>query len=68
MKRPLTFILAVLLLMTCSGCFWGWDRCHRGHDDYNRGGMVTKIAKAMAVMDMTTMDTMTTVIKAMTDQ
>jgi hypothetical protein len=32
------------------------------------GGMVTKIAKAMAGMDMTTMDTMTTVIKAMTDQ
>jgi hypothetical protein len=36
MRRSVSLILAIILLITCSGCFWGYDR--GGHDDQNRGG------------------------------
>ena len=44
---PLSFILAVMLLITCSGCFWGYDHGRYGggghegmmrHDDYGDHG------------------------------
>jgi hypothetical protein len=36
--RKLCLRLAVILLITtCSGCFWGWDRGRGGHDDRDRG-------------------------------
>lgn len=38
MRRPLSLILAVILLITCSGCFWGWEHDQRGYDDRDRGG------------------------------
>jgi hypothetical protein len=38
MKRPVSLILAVILLITCSGCFWGWEHDRRGYDDRDRGG------------------------------
>jgi hypothetical protein len=37
MRRPLSLILAVILLITCSGCFWGWEHDRRGYDDRGRG-------------------------------
>ena len=36
MRRHLSLILAIILLITCSGCFWGYDR--GGYDDRDRGG------------------------------
>ena len=38
MKMPFSLILAVILLITCSGCIWGWDRGRGGYDDRDRGG------------------------------
>jgi hypothetical protein len=45
MIRPVSLIiLALMLLMTCSGCFFserggGYDdRDHQEHDDHDRGG------------------------------
>jgi len=38
MKRPVSLILAIILLITCSGCFWGWEHDRRGYDDRDRGG------------------------------
>jgi hypothetical protein len=35
---PLSLILAVILLITCSGCIWGWDRGRGGYGDRDRGG------------------------------
>ena len=37
MRRPLSLILAVILLITCSGCFWGWEHDGRGSDGRDRG-------------------------------
>ena len=37
MKTPLSLILAAILLITCSGCIWGWDRGRGGHDDRDSG-------------------------------
>jgi len=35
MRRPVSLILAIILLIACSGCFWD----HRGgHGDQDRGG------------------------------
>ena len=44
MIRPVSLILAVILLLICSGCFWdsgrgGYDEHdRRGYDDRDRGG------------------------------
>ena len=38
MRRPFSLILAVILLIICSGCFWGWEHDRRGYDDRDRGG------------------------------
>jgi hypothetical protein len=38
MKRPVSLILGIILLITCSGCFWGWEHDGRGYDDRDRGG------------------------------
>jgi len=38
MRKPFSLILAVILLITCSGCFWGWEHDRRGYDDRDRGG------------------------------
>jgi len=38
MRRPVSSILAIILLITCSGCLWGWDRGRGGYDDRDRGG------------------------------
>ena len=50
MRRPVSLILAIILLITCSGCFIpgrGWvvpgdelpgDRDRGGHGDRDRGG------------------------------
>ena len=37
MKRRLASILAIMLLLTCSGCIW-WDHDREGYDDRDRGG------------------------------
>ena len=37
MRRIVGLILTAILLMTCSGCFWGWGY-DRGYDDRDRGG------------------------------
>jgi len=35
MRKPVSFILAIILLMTCSGCFFGGgDRGGGGHDEH----------------------------------
>jgi len=36
MRRPLSLILAAILLITCFGCIWGWDRGRGGYDDRDR--------------------------------
>ena len=36
MKRPVRLILAIILLIACSGCFWDRNRGDRGSQD--RGG------------------------------
>ena len=38
MRRSVSLILAIILLITCSGCFWGWEHDRRGYDDRDRGG------------------------------
>jgi hypothetical protein len=38
MRRPLSLILAVILLITCSGCFWGWEHDRGGYSERDRGG------------------------------
>jgi hypothetical protein len=38
MRRPFSLILAVILLITCSGCIWGWDRGRGDYGDRDRGG------------------------------
>ena len=35
MRRPVNLIFAILLLATCSGCFWGVER--EGYDDRDHG-------------------------------
>jgi hypothetical protein len=35
---PLSLILAAILLITCSGCIWGWDRGRGGYGDRDSGG------------------------------
>jgi len=55
MERPVSLILAVILLITCSGCFWGWE-----HD---QEGTMTEIAEAM--VSMTVEGTMTEIVEAM---
>ncbi len=35
---PLSLILAVILLITCSGCFWGWEHDHGGYGKHDHGG------------------------------
>jgi len=35
MRRPVSIILAIILIITCSGCFWGYDR--GGYGDRDRG-------------------------------
>ena len=36
MRRPVSIILAIILIITCSGCFWDRGRGERG--DQDRGG------------------------------
>ena len=36
MRRPVSFILAIILLVACSGCFW--DRGRGGYGEHDRGG------------------------------
>jgi hypothetical protein len=38
MRSPLSFILTVMLLITCSGCFWSVEHEQRGYEDRGRGG------------------------------
>lgn len=38
MRRLLSLLLALILLLACTGCFWGVDRDRRGYDDRDRGG------------------------------
>jgi len=43
MIRPVSLILAIILLLTCSGCFWeggrgGYGEQDRGGHDQDRGG------------------------------
>jgi hypothetical protein len=38
MRRPISLILAAILLITCFGCIWGWDRGRGGYDNRDRGG------------------------------
>jgi len=34
---PVSLILAAILLITCSGCIWGWDRGRGGYGDRDSG-------------------------------
>jgi hypothetical protein len=36
MRRPVSIILAIILIITCSGCFW--DRGRGGHGEQGREG------------------------------
>jgi|GEM_PF-6823507 len=36
MRRPVSLILAIILLITCFGCFWEVER--GGHGKQDRGG------------------------------
>ena len=38
MRSPLTFILTVMLFITCSGCFWRVEHEQRGYEDRGSGG------------------------------
>jgi hypothetical protein len=38
MIRPVGLILAIIVLLTCSGCFWGVEHDREGHGDRDRGG------------------------------
>lgn len=33
MRRYLSFILVIILFLSCSGCFWRGDHDRRGYDD-----------------------------------
>jgi len=37
MRRPVSLILTIILLITCSGCFWG-DRGGAGEHDHEGSG------------------------------
>jgi len=39
MGRILNLILAVILLISCSGCFWDAEHDRGYHDERDRGGM-----------------------------
>ncbi len=32
MKKHVSLILVIIMLLACSGCFWGWDNGRGGHD------------------------------------
>jgi hypothetical protein len=38
MKRPVSLILVVIMLITCSGCFWGWHDDRGRYDHRDRSG------------------------------
>lgn len=38
MKRPVSLILAFILLIACAGCFWGYDEGRGGRGEHDRGG------------------------------
>jgi len=38
MTRILSLILAIIMIIICSGCYWGGDHERRGNDDLERGG------------------------------
>ena len=38
MRRTLNLMAAVVLLVTCSGCFWGWEHDGGGYGDRGGGG------------------------------
>jgi len=38
MRRPFSLTLAAILLITCSGCIWGWDRGRGAYGDQSHGG------------------------------
>ena len=38
MRTLLYLILAVILLISCLGCVWGWGHDGRGYDEHDRGG------------------------------
>lgn len=38
MRSPLGLILAFILLITCSGCFWGVEHDQRGYENRDQGG------------------------------
>lgn len=37
MRRPVSLILAIILFIACSGCFWE-DRGRGGYGEHDRGG------------------------------
>jgi hypothetical protein len=37
MKRLWGLLLAVIMLITCSGCYWGWEHDRGQYDDRYRG-------------------------------
>ena len=38
MKRRISLILAIILIVSCSGCFVGVEDDRRGYDNRDRGG------------------------------
>jgi hypothetical protein len=38
MRRRLSLILAIILIISCSGCFVGLEDDRRGYDNRDRGG------------------------------
>jgi hypothetical protein len=38
MRRMLVSILATMILIACSGCFWGFNHDGHGHGDGDHGG------------------------------
>ena len=38
MRKSLGLILALILLITCSGCFWTVEREQRGYEGRDSGG------------------------------
>ena len=37
MKNSVSLTLAVILLISCASCFYGWEHDRSGYDDWDRG-------------------------------
>ena len=46
LEKNTALILAMMIMLACSSCFWGFDHDRHGHGDGDRGGMAIMIKVA----------------------